>query len=96
MAALTLDMANQIVCGAIKHAREIDAAPICVAVLDNRGIVRALQTEDGCALLRPDIAQGKARGKFGAVTMSRAIHDHTRFEISGYGLTLASFRMPIA
>ena len=62
MTELTLDTANQIVSGAIKHAREINAAPICVAVLDNRGIVRALQTEDGCALLRPDIAQGKAWG----------------------------------
>jgi uncharacterized protein GlcG (DUF336 family) len=73
MADLTLDIANQIVSGAIKHARKINAAPICVAVLDNRGIVRALQTEDGCALLRPDIAQGKAWGNIGLGVSTRSM-----------------------
>lgn len=73
MAELTLDIANKIVSGAIKHAREINAAPICVAVLDNRGIVRALQTEDGCALLRPDIAQGKAWGSIGLGVSTRCM-----------------------
>ena len=73
MADLTLDIANQIVFGAIKHAREINAEPICVAVLDNRGIVRALQTEDGCALLRPDIAQGKAWGNIGLGVSTRSM-----------------------
>jgi uncharacterized protein GlcG (DUF336 family) len=75
MTELTLDTANQIVSGAIKHAREINAAPICVAVLDNRGIVRALQTEDGCALLRPDIAQGKAWGSIGLGVSTRSMHE---------------------
>jgi uncharacterized protein GlcG (DUF336 family) len=65
MPDLTLDIAKQIVSGAIKHAREINAAPICVAVLDIRGIVRPLQPEDGYALLQPDIAQGKAWGSIG-------------------------------
>ncbi len=51
MADLKLDIANLIVSEPIKHARETNAAPICVAVLDSKGIVRALQTEDGCALL---------------------------------------------
>ena len=74
MADLTLDIANQIVSGAIEQAREVNAAPICVAVLDNRGIVRALQTEDGCALLRPDIAQGKAWGSIGLGFSSRSMH----------------------
>jgi len=75
MTALTLDIANQIVSGAIRHAREISAAPICVAVLDNRGIVLALQTEDGCALLRPDIAQGKAWGSIGLGASTRSMRD---------------------
>ena len=73
MAALTLEIANQIVTEAIKHARAIDAAPICVAVLDNRGIVVALQTEDGCALLRPDIAQGKAWSNLGIGASTRSM-----------------------
>ncbi len=71
MPALTLDIANRIINEARKHARELDAAPLCIAVLDSRGIVVALQTEDGCALLRPDIAQGKAWGSLGLGTSSR-------------------------
>ena len=73
MANLTLDIANQIVSGAINHAREVNAAPISVAVLDNRGVVRAMQTEDGCALLRPDIAQGKAWGNIGLGVSTRSM-----------------------
>ena len=73
MADLTLDIANQIASAAIKHARETNAAPICVAVLDNRGIVRALQTEDGCALLRPEIAHGKAWGSIGLGVSTRSM-----------------------
>jgi uncharacterized protein GlcG (DUF336 family) len=75
MTELTLETANQIVYGAIKHAREINAAPLCVVVLDNRGIVRALQTEDGCALLRPDIAQGKAWGSIGLGVSTRSMRE---------------------
>ena len=73
MTELTLDIANKIVSAAMKHAREVKAAPLCVAVLDNRGIVRALQTEDGCALLRPDIAQGKAWGSIGLGVSTRSM-----------------------
>ena len=73
MAELTLNIANLIVSSAMKHAREINAAPICVAVLDNRGVVRVLQTEDGCALLRPDIAQGKAWGSIALGVSTRSM-----------------------
>ena len=73
MTALTLEVANRIVLESLKHARDIEAAPICVAVLDNRGILIALQTEDGCALLRPDIAQGKAWGSLGIGASSRSM-----------------------
>ena len=75
MTALTLDKANKIVSEARKHAREINAAPLCVAVLDNRGVVVALQTEDGCALLRPDIAQGKAWGSLGLGASTRSMRN---------------------
>lgn len=78
MTSLTLDMANKIVSGTIKHARELNAVPICVAVMDNRGVLRALQTEDGCALLRPDIAQGKAWGNIGLGISTRSMR--TAFE----------------
>jgi uncharacterized protein GlcG (DUF336 family) len=74
MTDISLDSANRIVAGAIKHAREINGAPICVALLDNRGIVRALQTGDGCALLRPDIAQGKAWGSIGLGVTTPSMH----------------------
>ena len=73
MSALTLEIANRIVFEARKHARAIDAAAICVAVLDERGVVVALQTEDGCALLRPDIAQGKAWSNLGIGASTRSM-----------------------
>jgi Uncharacterized protein, possibly involved in utilization of glycolate and propanediol len=73
MAVLTLEIANQIVFEARKYARSIDAAPICIAVLDIRGVVIVLQTEDGCALLRPDIAQGKAWSNLGMGASTRSM-----------------------
>ena len=75
MSALTLEIASQIVVEARKHARSIDAAPVCIAVLDTRGVVVALQTEDGCALLRPDIAQGKAWSNLGIGASTRSMRN---------------------
>lgn len=44
-----------------------------IVVQDNAGTLRALQTEDGCALLRPDIAQGKAWGCVGLGLSTRTM-----------------------
>lgn len=47
--------------------------PMAVAVVDEAGTVKCLQTEDECALMRPDIAYGKAWGCIGLGFSTRAV-----------------------
>ena len=62
MSALTLKVALNLTAQALSAARQINAAPLTVAVLDSGGYLLALQREDGATLLRPSIAIGKAWG----------------------------------
>ncbi|MFM8768109.1 MAG: GlcG/HbpS family heme-binding protein, partial [Rubrivivax sp.] len=65
MTGITLEQARTIVTVALERARERRLAPMAVAVLDVRGALKAFAAEDGCSLLREDIAQGKAWGAIG-------------------------------
>ncbi|ROM62553.1 GlcG protein [Pseudomonas brassicacearum] len=62
MSALTLNIAVNLAGHALAAGRELNAAPLTVAVLDSGGHLIALQREDGASLLRPHIAIGKAWG----------------------------------
>lgn len=62
MSALTLKVAVNLVNQAISAGREVNAAPLTIAVLDTGGHLIALQREDGASLLRPQVAIGKAWG----------------------------------
>ncbi|UZE16531.1 heme-binding protein [Pseudomonas sp. B21-054] len=62
MSALTLNIAVNLAGHALATGRELNAAPLTVAVLDSGGHLIALQREDGASLLRPHIAIGKAWG----------------------------------
>ena len=62
MTALTLDMVRTIVDKTLAFAREKSFKPLGVVVVDARGAVRMTVVEDGNALLRADIAHGKAYG----------------------------------
>lgn len=53
------------IAAALARARACGLAPIAVAVLDVRGTLKAYAAEDGCSLLREQIAQGKAWGALG-------------------------------
>jgi len=66
MPRLTLQQANAIVERAIAKARQADAPPIAVVVLDDGGHVKAVQREDGASMFRVDAGLGKA---WGAVAM---------------------------
>lgn len=70
---LTLEQASIIVDKAIAKARELKIRPLCVAVLDDGGHLKALKREDGAGLLRPQIAIGKAWGSLGMGESSREI-----------------------
>ncbi len=65
MNGITLVQAQAMTLAALTRARECGLAPIAVAVLDLRGTLKAYAAEDGCSLLREQIAQGKAWGVLG-------------------------------
>jgi len=77
---LTLQQASTIVEAALRKGRETRCAPLAVAVLDAGGHLKAFAREDGAAILRPQIAMGKAWGAlgmgFGSRTFARRLADN--------------------
>ncbi len=73
MTDLSLDQAQAIVAGSLRHARAQGFKPLVVAVLDGRGSYKALAAEDGTSLKRAEIAMGKAYGALALGLPSRAI-----------------------
>src|ERR1044071_516557 len=75
---LSLEKASIIVDRALVRAREAKYRPMCVAVLDDGGCVKALKREDGASIVRPNIAIGKAWGAVGMGESSRALSDRLK------------------
>jgi uncharacterized protein GlcG (DUF336 family) len=73
MTELTLEHAQAIVAGALRHAGEAKFNPLAVAVLDARGALKAFAAQDGTSLMRPEIARGKAHGALSLGQGSRAL-----------------------
>lgn len=73
MQRLTLDCASRIVDSALRSAREQRLKPLAVVVLDGGGHDIVLKREDGAAILRADIARGKAWGTLGMGLGSREL-----------------------
>ena len=71
MNALTLNLASRIVDAALAAARKQTLKPLAVVVLDGGGHDIVLKREDGCGILRVDIARGKAWGALGMGLGSR-------------------------
>ena len=71
--SLTLADARTLLDAALAQAREAGFKPLAVVVLDARGVVKAAAAEDGTALKRFEIAQGKAHGALALGMGSRAI-----------------------
>ena len=70
---LGLDLALDLIRLTREFARQRQAAPLAVAVLDAGGSVVAIQREDGASLARADIAYAKAWGALGLGIGTRAI-----------------------
>ena len=70
---LSLDIANSIVLSALREARNMEAAPLAVAVLDESGQMKSFQREDETSLMRADVATGKAWGALGMGRSSRVL-----------------------
>ena len=75
---LTLDKASIIVDRTLAKARELKYRPMCVAVLDEGGHLKALKREDGASILRPEIAVGKAWGAIGMGESSRQLGERLK------------------
>ena len=73
MTALTLDVASRIVDAALATARAQSSKSLAVVVLDAGGHDVVLKREDGCGILRVDIARGKAWGALGMGLGSREL-----------------------
>lgn len=68
---LDLTNASVIVDAALENARKAKIRPLCVAVLDDGGNLKALKRDDGASILRPQIAISKAWGAIGMGESSR-------------------------
>jgi uncharacterized protein GlcG (DUF336 family) len=73
MTELTLAKAQTIISAALAHSRQKSFAPMAVAVLDARGVLKAFGAEEGTALRRADIAIGKAYGALAMGVGSRTL-----------------------
>ena len=76
--SLTLDAAAKIVDAAIAERRKAGLLPLAVAVLDAGGNLVAFKREDGCGVLRYDIAFGKAWAALGMGMSTRLIRDRLK------------------
>ncbi len=73
--SITLEAANRIIAQALKIARERKLQPITICVLDRGGHLVSAQREDDSAILRFEIAFGKAWASLGIGHSSRFIQD---------------------
>lgn len=73
--SLDLDTADRIGAEAIKIRRVHGLLPLTVAVLDAGGNLVSFRREDGCGVLRANIAMGKAWGALGMGMSTRQIRD---------------------
>ncbi len=74
--SLSLEQASAMVDEALRLAREYDLQPLTVVVLDAGGHQIALKREDGCGIIRVEVACAKAYGSLGMGKSSRDLGEH--------------------
>lgn len=72
---LELEVADKICLEVLRLRRAHGLLPLTVAVLDSGGHLVSFRREDGCGVLRADIAIGKAWGALGMGMSTRQIRD---------------------
>ena len=75
MTAISLEQAEVIVEATLRKGRELNLAPLTVAVLDPGGHLVMLKREDGSGIMRVEVATGKAWGSLGMGFNSREFAD---------------------
>src|SRR2546423_7550427 len=78
MTRLPLEVAVQVIDGALGRATELGCPPLTVVVLDAGGHDIALKRQDGSGILRVDIARGKAWGALGMGFSSRELAERAQ------------------
>ena len=76
--SLTLKTAETIARSCISRAEELGLKPLTIAVVDASAELVVLLRQDGTSLLRPAIAQGKAKGAVGMGLGSRALYNRAQ------------------
>lgn len=69
MSMITLSQADKIIDAIIARARELKCRPISVVVVEPGAIVKAFRKEDGSAMMRFEMAMGKA---YAALALGRS------------------------
>ena len=69
MATITLSQADKIINAIISRARELNCRPISAVVVEPGAIVKAFKKEDGSAMMRFEMAMGKA---YAALALGRS------------------------
>lgn len=85
---ISLASAQTIIAAALEAARGAGMKPLSIVVLDGRGAVRAVATEDNASLKRYEIAHAKAHGALAMGMGTRALM--TRAEAQSYFIAAAS------
>ena len=75
---ISLAQANAIIDVTLAKAAEMGLKPLTVAVLDAGGHLKALARQDGTSTIRPELAQGKARGAIAMGLGSRALFNRAQ------------------
>jgi uncharacterized protein GlcG (DUF336 family) len=80
--ALRMAEAEAVLDGTLKAAREAGLLPLAVAVLDAGAQLVAFRREDGCGVLRFEIARGKAQAALGMGIGSRVVRDRLKERVA--------------
>ena len=96
MRDLTLAEAQTVIAEALKHARQADFDPLTVVVLDDRGAVKAVGSEDGSSLIRFDIARGKAFSCLAFDLGARAVGAKAQVFVNAVGQLPGVNMVPVA
>ncbi|RJE82556.1 GlcG/HbpS family heme-binding protein [Paracoccus onubensis] len=74
---MTLDLATaqRLAELCLSRAKDLALKPLTIAVVDSAGQLIVLFRQDGTSLMRPDIAQGKAKGAIAMGLGSRALYN---------------------
>ena len=69
MSEVTLEQSERIIAAILARGRELDCRPLAVAVTDPGAHVKAFKKEDGAAMMRFEMAMGKA---YAALALGRS------------------------